>query len=574
MSVDHLDPNPFILRRADAQTSAAVTPIINKPIIDIPSQPLPPLLTPQQAAPADYYQNTFIEVFDFVLKHFENIAPPGLIHSLGVFLQAGDDAQRLFARLLTRRGPVFFEDNLIYREVNHLSKALEALQHMGLIRRSNHVPGDWLLDRLTKTELVDYFPYAAIEAKRENKKALMVRILGHYSDLRIAQLLAPLKPWCVIREPRHWQWAQLLYFGRTGKDWSTHIRRDLGQVRYEQVELSKSRFSSRHSFNSYLAERKLRTRIYRLDEYPQLLPGLLNALTRPPTDIISQRLRQRSLLKLGKRCEQQGDTQAALHLYQQVTIPPARERRVRIHVKAGQAEQSQQLLAEIRRAPLSATESIFAQRFGRRGQGFQPSTSQWTISQTPADVEGFVLETLVESGGWGVHCENALVKSLTGLIYWHAIFAPEPGAFTNPFQSAPQDLMDQGFASQRLEILEQIETAIQTDQSLCEHVVGIAKAKQGIANPLVSWKLLESIPIEEWLTAMPLSWVRQLSHFLIRNLADYRKGLPDLFVCYADGRAEFVEVKGPTDQLQPQQRAWFEVFVQLAIPARVIKLKL
>ena len=73
MSVDHLDPNPFILRRADAQTSAAVTPIINKPIIDIPSQPLPPLLTPQQAAPADYYQNTFIEVFDFVLKHFENI---------------------------------------------------------------------------------------------------------------------------------------------------------------------------------------------------------------------------------------------------------------------------------------------------------------------------------------------------------------------------------------------------------------------------------------------------------------------------------------------------------------------
>ena len=73
---------------------------------------------------------------------------------------------------------------------------------------------------------------------------------------------------------------------------------------------------------------------------------------------------------------------------------------------------------------------------------------------------------------------------------------------------------------------------------------------------------------------MPLKWIRQLSHFLIRNLGDYRRGFPDLFIAHADGSAEFVEVKGPTDQLQPQQRAWFQTFAALNIDARVIKLKL
>ncbi|MBT3610191.1 MAG: hypothetical protein HN516_07605, partial [Gammaproteobacteria bacterium] len=49
---------------------------------------------------------------------------------------------------------------------------------------------------------------------------------------------------------------------------------------------------------------------------------------------------------------------------------------------------------------------------------------------------------------------------------------------------------------------------------------------------------------------------------------------PDLFVCYESGRVEYVEVKGPTDQLQPQQRAWFEEFNRMNVPARVIKLQL
>ena len=101
-----------------------------------------------------------------------------------------------------------------------------------------------------------------------------------------------------------------------------------------------------------------------------------------------------------------------------------------------------------------------------------------------------------------------------------------------------------------------------------------ASEKWGTANPLVSWGLLQSVSLDDWLEAVPTGWVRRLSAFLIRNLNDYRKGFPDLFLCYDDHRAEFVEVKGPTDQIQPQQRAWFRVFRDMGIDARVIKLKI
>ena len=42
---------------------------------------------------------------------------------------------------------------------------------------------------------------------------------------------------------------------------------------------------------------------------------------------------------------------------------------------------------------------------------------------------------------------------------------------------------------------------------------------------------------------------------------------------YGPGSFEFVEVKGPTDQLQPGQRIWFEALEHLELPARVLKFR-
>ena len=189
-------------------------------------------------------------------------------------------------------------------------------------------------------------------------------------------------------------------------------------------------------------------------------------------------------------------------------------------------------------------------------------------------MEQFVLEQLLSEGGWGAHTENALPKLLAGLIYWPVIFALVPGAFTNPLQTAPHGLYDPEFTRQRQTILIDLERQLDDDEALRAHMQDVAKAKAGIANPLVSWGLLEAIPLEQWLSALPTDWIRKLSAFLIRNLSDYRRGFPDLFVCYPSGAVELVEVKGPGDQLQLQQRAWLSTLKDMDIAARVIRVRL
>ena len=101
-----------------------------------------PVLNAREAAPANYYQVNFIEVFEHVLAAYEHVLPTKLAQSLHNYLRADDDVQRLFARLLTRKGPVFLEQSLSYSEVSDTTTALENLVASGLIRRNPAVPAD------------------------------------------------------------------------------------------------------------------------------------------------------------------------------------------------------------------------------------------------------------------------------------------------------------------------------------------------------------------------------------------------------------------------------------------------
>ena len=215
------------------------------------------------------YQNNFIEVFDFVLTHYQSLLPTELARALNQFLLADDDAQRLFARLLTRKGPIFFDHTLDYREVSNAPKALDNLADRRLILRCGPVPADGLLSQLKKDDLLTLFsssgPSQRAAPKGHGKKLDTGAIFGFARLLHGGEISA------MVHSDRTVALGlvQLLYFGSSGKDWSAHICRDLGHIRYESVELTKSRFPDRDSLLSYLDERELQRRIYRLDEHPK-----------------------------------------------------------------------------------------------------------------------------------------------------------------------------------------------------------------------------------------------------------------------------------------------------------------
>ena len=72
---------------------------------------------------------------------------------------------------------------------------------------------------------------------------------------------------------------------------------------------------------------------------------------------------------------------------------------------------------------------------------------------------------------------------------------------------------------------------------------------------------------------MPHAQLLRLVCHVIHNLPSRRTGFPDLLILYGTSTYEFVEVKGPTDQLQPTQRMWFKYLLDHQYRARVLKFR-
>tara|TARA_B100000900_G_scaffold87059_1_gene70686 strand:+ start:2014 stop:3603 length:1590 start_codon:yes stop_codon:yes gene_type:complete len=528
-------------------------------------------LQPRQPAPADYYQNNLQHAFGFVLQRYADMLSAAHRRSLSQFLAASVDAQRLLARLLTRKGPYFLRATLNYGEISQVDAAIFELRQLGLI---SFDPGaaDRLLKLYTKSELCECFNVPVV-MRKTTKNLISEYLLSRYADRQIAKRLGAFGPWIRLREQGHWQLAQLLFFGNTNQDWSTFVRKDLGEIRYEALPLNQPQYTDADSLRDRLLAQNLHRLCYRLDEYPRLAAALYSALATALRRGTSEDLLQRCALRLGQWAERNSKVDLALCAYELTNKPPARERRARILQRLKRSEAAEALRQEILSAPLSAKEQVFAERFGRRGAGFQPPVTEMRIHGSYDSIEEYALTALIADGGWGLHCENALFKSLTGLLYWPVIFADVEDAFTNPFQSAPHDLSSEDFYDKRRTLITRHELRLNDDSAFAEFLQTTYDAKIGTANRLVNWSLFETVSIAQWLEAIPIIAIRRLCHFMIRNLADYRSGFPDLFICYGPATFEFVEVKGPNDQLQPQQRAWFRVLEELALPARVLKLR-
>jgi hypothetical protein len=223
-------------------------------------------------------------------------------------------------------------------------------------------------------------------------------------------------------------------------------------------------------------------------------------------------------------------------------------------------------------------EEVFVERFGRRGIRGDLQTGTRTLHDpppppVPGAIEAYALAVLEAEGAIGFHLENVLPLMLTGLAYWEVVFAPVPGAFTHPFQSAPHDLWWDDFASARAKIIGIAREALHRHPDPAGHILATREAKEGTACDLVHWRALDAADLARILAVMPVTMLRSLVDIVIDNPGRCRTGFPDLFVAWPDGRCEFVEVKGPNDQLQPQQRVWLRRLAAHGIRAGVLKFR-
>lgn len=540
-------------------------------------------LDPRRPPPAGYYAGNLLTVIETVLDRYGDILTDEE-RDFGLRVRAlAPDAQRLLARLLGRvsaRDGAIREDSLDYAEVADIPGALAELAAGGLVERCPAMPAGAVVGLLTRPEMHRVF--REVDGVRRGTKAdHLERILALTPPAFCRWRVRRFVGWLRFTESAFLDLYRLLFFGDRSRDLTTFVLRDLGVHRYEPVNLSRAtrQFPDRETLARFLdltvADDDIRTLFpMRVDDHGSqdeplreaAIADLVQRLWTRLDNRMLERRRSRALNRLGRSLEREGDFDLALACYARSTLAPARERRMRILHRLGDRHGVEQLRAEVLASPWAALETDFATRFARPFRRRPAPVEDLVLTGSAAGIEAQALAHLTAEGGIGWHLENDLPMAVFAMAYWAWLFAPLPGAFVNAFQTGPTDLYWPDFFKSREGICED-----PLDGTLKPLLRTMARAKAGVANRLFSWHRFTSDVADAVMDNIPESDLRALVEIVREDLAGKRAGFPDLTVIYGPGRYEFVEVKGPGDQLQIHQRLWIEALERRGLPVRVLR---
>ena len=533
----------------------------------------PVRLHPRAPPPAHYYATNLLLLVETVLARYADLlTAEERAFGEGVRnLPAA--AQRLLARMIGRSRALLREDTLRYDEVGDADTALAALQAARLVERNAPAPLPALLALFTVDELRGVFRELALANARRSE--CVTRITAHVPADFARWRLRRRCGWAHVAAPTL-SLYHLLFFGSRHGELRTFVMRDLGVHRYEPVPLCAEtrQFRDRAALERYLALLAAEDEVRALSDRPapaavrERVPPLLDLLWHIEPDRLRERRRSRVLGRLGRNLERAGAFDEALSCYRRSTQPPARERRMRILRRLQDAEGVEGLRAAVKRRPCNAMEADFAKRFGSAPRRTPVPTVEHRLAGAATSVETYALGVLTAAGGTGWHLENNLPMGLFALAYWSWLFAPVPGAFVHPFQTAPVDLFWPDFLAVRAGVCEDPLAA-----PLKPRLRAAVCAKAGTANRLFNWRRMTPVVAEAVIETLPEEHLRALLEIVRDDLAGKCSGFPDLTVVYAPGRYEFVEVKGPNDRLQTHQRLWIEALQQRGLPVRVLRLR-
>jgi FAN1, HTH domain/VRR-NUC domain len=546
-----------------------------------------------------YYVDNFETVLRTVLARYDDLLDDAE-HSLARrFLAASQPARRLYVRLIMRKGPLFRRDLLLYPEIADLDAAAAELEDVRLLDRAGDAAAVDLLAVLRRPELRELAAELASASgdsppPRGGRRAEVEdHLLQHPDDVLTTAVHSR---WTVLRplEVERLLVYRLLFFGNLGQTWSEFVLADLGIVRYEAYELRREqrRFEHRQAVDHTLELLLARSQVGEWLEAGDLDSALALARTvladLDAWHALARRHADRILVRVGREAERAGDLEAALELYAGAERPPARERRCRVLARLGHLDDALAGCREIAASPRDETEVAFASPFahrlevqlGRRTDRLRrrrPSTLEMVLPppSSPEPVEVRALAALAEQGLDGVFSENWLWRSLFGLAFWDVVFLPVPDAFHHPFQLGPLDLDAPEFRTVRAGEIETRLQELRNENDLVGRLWPVYEAKLGTANRLVEWHPALADPLRRAAERVPGTALATICDRLSRHLGRYRRGLPDLLIFDPASPIgfELLEVKGPGDQLRPEQTAWIEFLVGAGIPARLLKVR-
>jgi tetratricopeptide (TPR) repeat protein len=539
-----------------------------------------------------YYLKNFCSLLKTIEERYHDLLAPTELRFVDQFRALSEPSQRLYIRLISRKGPLFRQDRLKYWDIPDIESAAKELLTRGFLSHGQtHETDEWL-SLLVVPELRRWArDHWTIAVKSHwNRSTLLAAVLKACSR---EQLWQSLQSELVIIKPEHHEKIllfRLLFFGNLHQDLTDFVLQDLGIFRYEAYEWGQE--------HRLFADRDAVEQCFELLERSQFIEHLLYEQNLDDACQLADRLREtassltardrritdRIFNQLGRCLERARDHERALIYFEHAVSPPARERRARILFKDGRFEEAQSLCEEIQCQPRDETEVDFGPRFlrktlkklghtldadkrsKRRVQRFS------LIRDVDLSIEDQVLGAFKKQGQEGIYGENGLWRSLFGLAFWDIIFSPVKGAFEHPFQHGPLDLHSPDFRRNREQLIDARLGELRAERELEDRLLRVYDSKYGLANPFVAWDSWQREVLERVIEAIGGCVLADICDRLSRDLRRYRRGFPDLFLFTKSG-FELCEVKGPGDQLRAEQRSWLGFFESVKIPAFVARVE-
>ena len=571
--------------------------------------------------PPDYYLTNFKTLISFVKHSYRHLLIEGELEFIGHFEDCSEDAQKLYVRLLTRKGNVFLTEKLVYQEIGSISLAIDELSKCGFVDLQPSLGVDDVFSVLTKSQIFNLL--SALDSDEVVSSINRIGLIKHAKSLKRDELIECLKNnldeglICSLVFKQHrllklnyrenFDLITLCFFGNLYQSLTDFVLRDMGMYRYEEYELDKETlpFQSREQLNAQLLYYGLSEQWETIDQCdPLALIELEENLPEPiVNDFKLDRRLSRLRIKLARQLERLGEYELSLRVYQKVDRHPARERRVRIATVLNDHQSAFSLCREIIDQPYEEAELEFATSFAYRlsrkvensngeewpkPKKIQPPENVVTLRSDGSSVEMLTANYLATEGDC-FFVENSLVNGLLGLFIWDILFSPVSGAFHNPFQIAPSDFSLPHFVEARLDKfkerlaeLEGIDRAdndrtnqdsTNLDSTYKNRIMKNWETKFGILNPFVNWFALDENLLNLALDRIPANHLLHLFKRILKDIPNNRSGLPDLILFPSKGGYKLIEVKGPGDKLQKNQLRWMSFFMEQDIPHEVYYIK-
>lgn len=538
-----------------------------------------------------YYLNNFSKLLKFVEQNYGDLLNKKELKIISNFNELPRNSKLLYVRLISRKGPFFITEKLTYEEVK-ISAAIEGLLNIKFCQyyqsaediEKEYYIEDYLFT-YSRKELEKILLKFGHKGLSKFKKPELIEFFLYDSILR--ENLLKEFPLITLNKTDEFQLFFYLFFGNFNQTLSDFILEDVGALKYERYRIDKETrlFDSRSSINKSKKFHQAREACYicmELGEFDEALElwkemgrnkGKGYSLNRKFRDYSDQ---------LGRHFERFGDYEQALECYSKSKSSFARERSIRIHVELDETSKASAQLTKMAKNPKNFEEHDFVRKFGKKlskltgkeyplSNGWQFPEEKWKINKKASlNVEEMVVKELKKKKFKALHSENWFWNSLLGLAFWDIIFKPLPGVFHHPFQRGPVDLFHpEDFYANRKQLIETRLKSIKSGRYKMQ-ILKTAQKKYKTANYLVSWNALDFDFLERVLQIFPSD---QLEAILRRQLSELRRnssGLPDVFCIDPKGHPKLYEVKGPGDQLRPNQRAWLSFMNDLGVDCSVL----